>query len=134
MLSEAKHLCFISVRGSLQPRHPFLRWTVLRVGPRASCYRYLRNTFDRHRSFEITGRSRYARWVLPRGLPLRKRAARRADQSDRPRCGAQRLGRDSDCLPVLLRSLCPQRKPVHAVLHGTDRPLSETDRLSIALP
>src|SRR5437773_1089683 len=93
----------------------------------------LRNTFNRHRSCEITGRSRYARWVFPRRLPPRKRAARRVDQSHSPRCSAERPGRDSDRLPVLFSDLCPQRKPLHAVLHGTDRPFSETDRLSVPL-
>jgi Protein of unknown function (DUF2867) len=29
--------------------------------------------------------------------------------------------------------ICPQRKPLHAVLHGTHRPCSETDRLSVPL-
>jgi hypothetical protein len=47
--------------------------------------------------------------------------------------GAERPGRDSDCLPVLFRGLCPQRKPLHAVLHDTDRPFSKTDRLSLPL-
>src|SRR6266508_5746359 len=32
-----------------------------------------------------------------------------------------------------LATLCPQCKPLHAVLHDTDRPFSETDRLSIPL-
>ena len=43
--------------------------------------------------------------------------------------GATRFGRDSD----FLQGLRSQRKPVHAILHGTDRPCSETDRLSIPL-
>jgi len=78
----------------------------------------LRNTLNRHRSFEITGRSRHARWIFPRRLPLRKRATRRVDQSNSSRCGVEHSGRDSDCLPVLFGGLCPQRKPLHAVLHG----------------
>jgi hypothetical protein len=116
-------------------RHSVLHWTVLRLGSRASGNRVenLCNPPNRHRSFEIIGRSRYARWVFPCRLPLRKRSARRTDQSDSPRCGAQRPGRDVDCLPVLFRGLCPQRKPLHAVLHGTNRPISETDRLSVPL-
>src|SRR6266404_7490243 len=116
-------------------RHSVLRWTLLRLGSRARGNRVenFRNAFNRRRSFEITDRSRYARRIFPRRLPFRKRAARRADQSNSPRCGAERPGRDSDCLPVLLRGLCPQRKPLHAVLHGIDRPFSETDRLSVAL-
>src|SRR6266496_6070538 len=71
--------------------------------------------------------------VFPRRLPVRKRAAGRVDQSDSPRGGAEQPGRDSDCLPVLFRGLCPQRKPLHAVLHGTNRPFSKTDRLSVPL-
>src|SRR6266566_4371988 len=116
-------------------RHSAFRWTVLQLGSRASgnSVENLRNAFNRHRSFEITGQSRHERRVFPRRLPLRKRAARRVDQSDSPRCGAERSGRDSDCLPVLLRGLCPQRKPLHAVVHGTNRPFSETDRLSVPL-
>src|SRR6266480_7988787 len=116
-------------------RHSALRWTVLRLGSRASGNRVenLRNAFNRYRSFEITGRSRRTRWVFPRRLPLRKRAACRVDQSDSPRCGAERPGRNSDCLPVLFWGLCPQRKPLHAVLHGNDRSFSETDRLSVPL-
>jgi len=47
------------------------------------------------------------------------------------RGSVERSGRDSDWLPVLLRHLCPQRKPLHAVLHGTGRSFSETDRLSV---
>src|SRR5439155_9932046 len=114
-------------------RHSVLCWTVLRLGSRASgnCVGNVRNAFNRHRSFEITDRGRHARWVFPRRLPLRKRAARRVDQSDSPRGGAERPGRDSYFLPVLFRVLCPQRKPLHAVLHGTNRPFSETDRLSV---
>src|SRR6266480_4842599 len=116
-------------------RHSALRWTVLRLGSRASGNRVenLRNAFNRRRSFEITGRSRHARWVFSRRLPLRKRAARRVDQSDSPRCGAEHPRRDSDCLPVLFWGLCPPRKLLHAVLHGTNRPFSETDRLSVPL-
>src|SRR6266496_2900051 len=116
-------------------RHSAFRWTALRLGSRASGNRVedLRNAFNRHRSFEITGRSRHAIWVFPRRLPLRKRAAPRVDQSDSPRCCAERPGRDSDWLPVLFRGLCPQRKSLHAVLHGSDRPFSETDRLSVSL-
>src|SRR5207248_10078118 len=116
-------------------RYSVLRWTVLRLGSRASGDRVanLRNAFNRRRSFEITSPNRDARWVFPRHLPLRKRAACRVDQSDSPRCGAEHPGRDSDCLPVLFRGLRPQRKPLHAVLHGASRPFSETDRLSVPL-
>src|SRR6266513_1344542 len=117
------------------PRDPFPRWTLLRLGSRASGNRLedVRNSSYRHRSFEITGRSRNARWVFPRRLPLRKRAARRVDQSDSSRGCAEHPGRDNNCLPVLFSGLCPRRKPLHAVLHGTDRPFSETDRLSLSL-
>jgi hypothetical protein len=48
-------------------------------------------------------------------------------------CGAERPSQDSDRLSVLFRGLCPQRKPLQSVLHGTDRPFSETDRLSVSL-
>jgi hypothetical protein len=58
---------------------------------------------------------------------------RRVDQSDSARCGAERPGRDSDYLPVLFRGLCLQCKPLHAVLPGSDRPFSETDRVSVTL-
>ena len=84
-------------------------------------------------SFAITGRSQRAIWIFPRRLPLQKRAARRVDQSNSPCRSAEHLGRDTDCLPVLFRGLCSQRKPRHAVLHGTDRSFSETHRLSVAL-
>src|SRR5436309_10328198 len=114
-------------------RHSPLRWTVLRLGPRATSNGYLRNSSYSHRSFEITDRTWHARWFFPRHLSLRKRAARRVDQSDNPRCGVEYPGRDTDCLPVLSRGLCPQRKSLHAVLHDTDRSFSETDRLSVPL-
>src|SRR6266566_793191 len=116
-------------------RDPVLRWTVLRLGPRATGKRVenLRNAFNQHRSFEIAGRCRHPRWIFPCRLSLRKRTARRVDQSDSPRRGTKCSGRDTDCLPILLRGLCPQRKPLHALLHGTDRPFPETNRLSVAL-
>ena len=84
-------------------QHPVLRWTVLRLGSRASAYRYLRNTFtDTDRSRSLVA-NRHARWLFPRRVPFRKRATPRVDQSDRSRCGAERPGRDSDRLPVLFR-------------------------------
>jgi hypothetical protein len=92
-----------------------------------------RNSSYGRRSFEITNCTRYSRWVVPRRLPLRKRAASRVDQSDSPCCSAKCSGRDTDCLPILLRGLRAQHKPVHAVVHDTDRPFSKTDHLSIAL-
>src|SRR6266550_2132085 len=114
-------------------QHSVLYWTDLRLGERASDNCNLRNPSYGRRSFEIIDCTRYSRWVLPRRLPLRKRTAGRVNQSDSPRRSPERLGRDSDCLPILLWCLCPQHKPFHAVLHGTDRSVSETSRLSVAL-
>src|SRR5436309_3905058 len=116
-------------------RYSVLRWKVLWLGSRAGAKRMenLRNAFDGCRWFEITGTSWLAGWIFPSRLPVRKRAARRVDQSDSSRCGAECARRNTDCLPFLFRSLCPQRKPLHAVLHGTDRPFPETDRVSFSL-
>src|SRR5881392_129646 len=116
-------------RADATPRS-VLRWTDLRLGSRASSNRMknLRNAFDRHRSFAITRPSRNARRIFPRGVPLRKRATARVDQSDSSCCSVERFGGDYDWLSFLFRGLRPQRKPLHAVLHGFDRSFSEDDR------
>ena len=116
-------------------RHSLLRWTVLRLGSRARSNHVVsrRYTSNRDRPVEITDCSRIAIWFFPRRLSLRKRAARRVDQSDSPRRGAEHPGRDSNRLSVLPSSLCLQCKPLHAILHGADRPFSDTDRLSVPL-
>jgi Protein of unknown function (DUF2867) len=59
--------------------------------PAPTAWKTLRNPSYRDRSFEITGRSRHARWIFPRRLPLRKRAARRVDQSDSSRSALSAL-------------------------------------------
>ncbi len=116
-------------------RHSVLHWTFARLGSRVvvNSVENFRNAFDRGRSFAITDRTRHARWILPCCLSLRKRAARRVNQSDSTRRGVERFGRDRDCVPVLFRSLCPKRKPLHAALYEADRPFSENDRLSVSV-
>ena|SRR6516225_103594 len=67
-------------------------WTARWLGSRAggSGVGTLRNTSDSRRSFSVAGAGRHAGWPLPRCLPVRKRAAPRADQSDSTRRGAER--------------------------------------------
>src|SRR5215469_2672253 len=116
-------------------RHTPLRWTILWLGLRASRNRVgeLRNAFDRRRLFEITGAGRHTRGLLPCRLSLRKRAARRANQSNSARSSAERSGRDSERLSLLLRRLRPERRPLHADLHVPHRPISQADRLSVTV-
>src|SRR6516162_9087589 len=73
-------------------RHPSFHWTARWLGSRAggSGVGTLRNTSDSRRSFSVAGAGRHAGWPLPRCLPVRKRAAPRADQSDSTRRGAER--------------------------------------------
>src|SRR5262249_35339168 len=65
-------------------------------------------------------------------VPLRERAASRADQPHRPRRGAERSRRNGSSLPLLFRRVRGECRPLDASLHGGHRPLPQVDRLSIA--
>jgi Protein of unknown function (DUF2867) len=79
-----------------------------------------------------TGAGGHARGTLPGRLPLRKRAASRADQPDGPRRRAERPRRDGKWLPLLFRRVRAQRQPLDADVHGPHRPVPQVDRLSVA--
>src|SRR5262249_37038750 len=86
---------------------------------------------DNRRSLDVPRAGGHARGSLPNGVPLRKRAASRADQPYRPRRSAECPRRNGECLPLLFRRLRAQRRPLDARLHGLDRPVPQVDRLSV---
>jgi hypothetical protein len=104
------------------------------VGSRAGRSREgeLRNPPDDRRSLEIPGAGGHARGTLPGRLPLRKRAASRADQPDGPRRRAERPRRDGKWLALLFRRVRAQRQPLNAGVHGRHRSVPQVDRLSVA--
>src|SRR5262249_19332140 len=123
-----------TVTGGLRPpERSFFRWTALGLGSRAGAnhLRKLRKTSDARRSLEVACAAGHSRGTVPRRIPLRERATPRVDQPHSPRGSAEHSRRNGKRLPLLFRRLREHSQPLHAFLHGRDRPGPPTDRLSV---
>ena len=100
-------------------------------GPGRNRLGTLRNAADNRRSLQVPCASGHARGTFSRCIPLRERAAAGLDQPHRTCRSAERPCGNGKWVPLLFRRLCAQRQPLHANLHGFDRPIPQAGGLSV---
>src|SRR5262249_25089638 len=86
---------------------------------------------DDRRSLEIPCTDGHAPGTFPNRVPLRERAAPRADEPYRPRRSAERPRRNENRLPLLFRRIRAECRPLDARVHAPHRPVPQVDRVSV---